>query len=204
MYNYAQMARNLQIETFLGVFMTTARKHFMQADIIGTFHLIVRCVRRAFLQGIDEYSGKDYQHRKSWIPDKIKLLLEAFAIDIAAFANMDNHYHLVARNRPDLLKDLTPLQIAARWLKIHPTKEMRHDKRNTPTKEELDQTLLQYDTEELRKRLSDISWFMRELNQYIAVKANREDKCKGAFFESRFKSQNLADDAAILTGVFPL
>ena len=89
----------------LGAFMTTARKHFMQADIIGTFHLIMRCVRRAFLQGIDEYFGKDYQHRKFWIIDKIKLLLEAYAIDIASFANMDNHYHLVARNRPDLLKD---------------------------------------------------------------------------------------------------
>ena len=46
---------------------------------------------------------------------------------------------------------------------------------------------------------SDISWFMWELNQYIADKANREDKCKGSFFEDRFKSQNLADDAAILT-----
>jgi hypothetical protein len=106
---------------------------------------------------------------------------------------------LVARNRPDLLKDLTPLQIAARWLKIHPTKKMRLENRSTPTQEDLDQTLLRYDTEELRKRLSDISWFMRELNQYIAVKANREDNCKGAFIESRFKSQNLADDAAILT-----
>ena len=59
--------------------------------------------------------------------------------------------------------------------------------------------IFKYDIEELRSRLSDISWFMRELNQYIAVRANLEDKCKGSFFESRFKSQNLADDAAILT-----
>ena len=92
--------------------MATARNHFMQADSIGASHLIMRCVRRAFLQGFDEYSGKDYQHRKFWVIDKIKLLLEAYAIDLASFANMDNHYHLVARNRPDLLKNLTPLQIA--------------------------------------------------------------------------------------------
>ena len=179
--------------------MTTARKDFMQANIIGTFHLIARCVRRSFLQGFDEYSGKDYSHRKSWVLDKIKLLLEAFAIDVASFANMDNHYHLVARNRPDLLKNLTPHQIATRWLIIHPTKEMKKEKRITPTKDDLDQTLIEYDVEELRSRLSNISWFMRELNQYIAVRANREDNCKGSFFESRFKSQNLADDAAILT-----
>jgi REP element-mobilizing transposase RayT len=179
--------------------MTTARKDFMQADKIGTFHLVVRCVRRSFLQGFDEYSGKDYSHRKSWITDKIKQLLEAFAIDIAGVTVMDNHFHLVSRNRPDLLKNLTPFQLVVRWLKIHPTKEMRNEKRSTPTQEELNQILLKYGAEELRRRLSDISWFMRELNQYIAVKANREDKCKGSFFESRFKSQNLADDAAILT-----
>ena len=179
--------------------MTTARKDFMQAEISGTFHLMVRCVRRSFLQGFDEYSGKDYSHRKSWVPDKIKLLLEAIAIDISAYANMDNHFHLIVRNRPDLLKDLTPLQIAARWLIIHPTKEMKKDKRKTPTKDDLDQTLAKYDVEELRRRLSDISWFMQELNQYISAKANKEDNCKGAFFETRFKSQFLADDAAILT-----
>jgi hypothetical protein len=179
--------------------MTTARKDFMQAGVIGTFHLTVRCVRRSFLQGFDEYSGKDYSHRKTWVTDKIKLLLEAFAIDIAGVANMDNHFHLIARNRPDILKDLTPLQLIDRWLKIHPTKEMQKEKRITPTKEELDKIILKYDMKELRSRLSDISWFMRELNQYIAVRANREDNCKGSFFESRFKSQNLADDAAILT-----
>ena len=179
--------------------ITTARKDFMQANTIGTFHLIVRCVRRSFLQGFDEYSGKDYSHRKSWVPDKINLLLKAFAIDDASFANMDNHYHLVARNRPDLLKDLTPIQIATRWLKIHPTKEMKKEKRITPTKDDLDQTLIKYNVEKLRSRLSDFSWFMRELNQYIAVRANLEDNCKGSFFEDRFKSQNLADDASILT-----
>jgi hypothetical protein len=179
--------------------MTTARKHFMKADKIGTYHLTVRCVRRSFLNGIDDYSGKDYSHRKSWVPDKIRELFKAYAIEIAGYAGMDNHFHLVARNRPDLLKDLPPIEIAARWLMIHPTKKMKNEKRNTPSKEELEYLLLKHEADELRSRLSDISWFMWELNQYIAVKANREDKCKGAFFESRFSSQNLADDAAILT-----
>jgi hypothetical protein len=40
---------------------------------------------------------------------------------------------------------------------------------------------------------------MKMLNQDIAFRANAEDNCKGHFFESRFKSQALLDERALLT-----
>jgi len=52
--------------------------------------------------------------------------------------------------------------------------------------------------ETIRLRLSDIAWWMRLLCQHIAVRANREDKEMGKFWQSRYRAVRLLDETALL------
>ena len=182
-----------------GVFMTTARQDIIAKDRNERYHISCRCVQKAWLLGTDPDTGNDYNHRKDWIPDKLKFYQKIFCIDLGAYAVMDNHFHIIIENRIDLANKLTDKEIVFRWLLLHPTREAKKAKRVEPTSDEINEKLITLDLEKTRQRLCDISWYMKEFNWSIAYRANREMNRKGKFFEARFNCQYLADDAAVLT-----
>ena len=75
--------------------MPKPRKSLISLQDTPYYHCVSRCVRRTFLCGVDESTGKSYEHRRGWIEDKMLALAKVFAIDICAYAVMSNHTHLV-------------------------------------------------------------------------------------------------------------
>jgi hypothetical protein len=182
--------------------MTMARREIIGVESSrGIYHCMVRCVRRAYLCGEDAYSGRNYDHRKEWIRGRLGLLTRSFGVDLLTYAVMSNHIHTVLRTRPDLVAAWSDEEVAERWLSVYTPRHVGEDGQPVYEVRERDIEYLLEDTTrvvEIRKRLSSLSWFMKALNEHISRRANREDDCKGRFWESRFKSQRLENEAAVL------
>ena len=179
--------------------MTTARKNLIDPASTPYYHCIARCVRRAFLCGKDEFSGKNYEHRRQWVVDRLKELAEVFAIEVCAYAVMSNHYHVVLHINREQGESWNTREVLERWTKLFSGHLLvqRFLANDSMGKAEVQR--VEEFAEEYHGRLLDISWFMRCLNEHLAREANKEDGCKGRFWEGRYKSQALLDEAALLT-----
>lgn len=180
--------------------MPRPRKSLISLSDTPFYHCTSRCVRRAYLCGEDKATGKSYEHRRQWVEDRLLFLAEVLCVDVCAYAVMSNHTHLVLRINKQKADALSAREIIRRWHKlfkgmllcqryIHPTES------KTMTDVEIE--TVKSVAEVYRARLYDISWFMRLLNEYIARRANEEDDCTGHFWEGRFKSQALLDEASV-------
>jgi len=163
------------------------------------YHITSRCVRRAFLCGVDHYSGRSYGHRRQWVVDRIRLLSSLFAIDVCAYAIMSNHYHLALKVCPKQLDGLSEDDIMERWCALFKGPLLVQNYRNGEDLQPFERAAVSEIVDVWRKRLSSVSWFMRCLNQPIARQANREDGCTGKFWESRFNSHALKSEEALLS-----
>jgi len=178
--------------------MALPRSKYVREGQEGVYHCFSRCVRRAFLYGFDTLTLRDFSHRKAWVVERLRCLAAIFAIEVCAYAVMENHYHTILRTRPDIVAMWSDRDVAIRWLTLfHRHRDMRGVQ--MPPREEEICALADRPERiaQLRKRLCSLSWFMGRLNEFIARAANREDKVKGRFWEARFKCQALLDEAAI-------
>jgi hypothetical protein len=178
--------------------MTRPRSHIAPPDLAGTYHCVQRCVRRAFLCGVDDYSGRDFEHRKVWVEERMLHVAECFAVAIHAYAVMSNHLHLVVGIDPRAAAEWSDDEVAARWARLFPPRQGSDDAIEAKRRRLLDDPAR---LSVIRRRLGSLSWFMRCLVEPIARRANREDGCKGRFWEGRYKCQALCDERALLAAM---
>jgi len=172
----------------------------LQIDLERTpyYHCVSRVVRRAYLCGMDHITGQSYQHRKTWLINRFQYLTQIFAVQITAYAVMDNHYHLVLYIDSHSSESWSDDEIIQRWKQIFPHDAQRLValKNNGFSADKVQESVQKW-----KERLTNISWFMRCINEPLARLSNKEDDCTGRFWEGRFKSQALLDEAALISAM---
>lgn len=180
--------------------MTTPRALLIDNHSPGHYHVTSRCVRQSWLCG--RIGTKSFEHRKSWVVDRLKLLGEAFAIEIYAYSIMSNHFHLELYSDPLAPNDWSDAKVVDRWLHSCPPRDSKGEIDKTRRENRRKAFLADPDQlAQLRRKLGSVSVFMKLLKQPIARRANLEDGCTGHFFEQRFYSGALLDDAAVITAM---
>jgi REP element-mobilizing transposase RayT len=169
--------------------MTLPRSILIDPSCTPYYHCVSRCVRRAFLCGRDSVTGFNFEHRRAWLETRLLKQAEIFAIDLCAYAVMSNHYHVVLHINSAQQRGWSDADVVARWQRLHRLPKWFE----SADEDKTDATIAIW-----RERLGSISWFMKCLNEPLARLANKEDGCKGRFWEGRFQSQALLDEPAVL------
>ena len=181
--------------------MATPRRLLVDPDNACDYHLVSRCVQRAFLCGRDPHTGRDHSHRRRWLVDRVEALAPCFAVEVHAYAVMANHFHLVVRYDPKACGSWSDAEVARRWTEAFPpTENGRVAEERKPEAAEL----LLGDAERLeraRKTLGSLSSFMKHVKQPVARRANLESGTSGHFFEQRFHSGALLTEEALVAAM---
>jgi REP element-mobilizing transposase RayT len=173
------------------------RSKVFDPDQVGIYHCWNRVVRRRHLFGWDAVTGRDFSYRKNWVRDRFRELAGSMAIEVLDYAILDNHAHIVLRNRPDIVETWSDEEVVRRWWFVCPWR--RNEDGSIPDPKPCEIGLLMPRVDEYRRRLSDISWMMRLACQRIAVRANKEDGVDGRFFAKRFDCKRLKTEVDVLS-----
>ena len=146
------------------------------------YHICSRTVRKAFLCGVDKDTGASYEHRRTWIEQRLFQLAQVFTIDICAYAVMHNHLHIVLHVDSEQVKNWSTGEVLARWHQLFKGTLLTQHYSNKQPLNQSQLAMVESTANIYKQRLMSISWFMRSLNEPIARQANREDKYTGHFY----------------------
>jgi hypothetical protein len=179
--------------------MASVRSDTVEDGVVATYHCWSECVRRAWLCGRDEETGKDYEHRRGWVEDLAEQFAGLLALEVGFFAVLVNDLQFVLRTRPDLVDQWSDEEVVTRFMRFaRLVKSADGRTYEEPTEEEIQERM--GDPEKVA-RYREVLWhpsaFMGGLEESISRRGNREDGCKGHFWADRYGCRRLDTLAAV-------
>jgi len=174
-----------------------ARRDVIDESEVGTYHIWSRVTQREFLLGRDPKTGRSYCHRKKLIRKRLEALVSIFAVECLDRSILDNHFHQILRNRPDLVAGWSDREVAERWLRL---KRSSLELLPPPSNQKIDALVAdQAQLALIRRRLSSISWLMAYLREPLARVFNFESGTTGSsFWAGRFGCSRLTTETSLL------
>ena len=175
------------------------RSEVLDPHQVEAVHLYNRTIDGLYLLGKNPDTGEDFSYRQGWLVDKMNQLFAHLCVELLSYGVLSNHYHINVRTRPDIAAALTDRQVAERWLNSLSGRPDKDGNFKPPSENAIEMLMANKEKlETCRTQLSDCSHLMKQLNQYMAQRANYEDGRRGSFWGGRYGSTRLVDDEALL------
>jgi len=155
----------------------------------STYHVISRFVDRQFALGEERAKRVflDFMRRQS-----------AFSgVQVLTYCIMGNHFHLLLRvpERPELPEAEVLRRTRCIWGEKR-QKKFEQRLAELRSMSAVGEQLAEQELDAQRRRMYDLSEFVKDLKQRFAVWYNKENERKGTLFEERFKSVLVEDGRA--------
>ena len=94
--------------------MTVARSQLVDTNVTPWYHVISGTVRGTLLL------GEGGESRKQWIENRLEELTSIFAIEVAGFAVLDSHLHVLVHLSPARVDGWPDEEAVRRWGRLVP------------------------------------------------------------------------------------
>ena len=177
----------------------TNRRDIVDPTEVAIYHCWNRCVRGFFMLADRTEKEELREDRRGWVREVQMAVAALFGIEVAFYAILGNHLHLLLRSRPDVVANWSDQEVVRRWLAIARIKRNGSLDIGEITQKQIEAELRKEGrVATLRRRLSHVSWFMGTVCEHVSRRVNAADGQEGTCWSGRFKVRLLVDTYACL------
>ena len=173
--------------------------HALALQSAAYYYCAARCVRESRSRRLVQFATKRREHRKAWVVERLRELSDIFAIELCAYSVMPNHYHMVVRVDAAAAQRWTDEEVIERWQRLFGLPSAME--RFLHGSESRDRATARAIVARWRGWLTDVTRYARYLNDWLAERANLEERRKHRAWRGRFTCRPLTDAASVLTAM---